>query len=104
MAIPNPERMIVPVLRTMADGVEHSVEEMRARVVSEFALVPDEITIKQKSGSSILVNYVALALAWLVQNKAIVQVEEGTYKVTDRGATILNQNHTTLSLKDLRSF
>jgi restriction system protein len=104
MAIPNPERMILPVLRTMSDGSEHSVEEMRARVVSEFSLIPDDIAIKQKSGTSILVNYVALSLAWLVQNKVIVRVAEGAYKITDRGAEILNQNHTTLSLKELQSF
>jgi restriction endonuclease Mrr len=38
MSIPNPQALLLPVLKVLADGNEHGVEEIRERMKNEFGI------------------------------------------------------------------
>lgn len=37
-----------PVLRILADGNEHGVEEIRDRIAKEFALTPEQLLLRRR--------------------------------------------------------
>lgn len=94
------------VLRTFADGMEHTSEEIRERVRVQFEIAPHELLRKHNDRTSVFHNKVALALANLQGaphrgSKCIEQVGERGYKITEHGKTILKRNPSTLTIKDL---
>ncbi len=87
----------------MADGIDHPVAELRNRIALNFKLTQAELAEKQKSGTTVFVNYVAWALAQLNMAKTIRLMEKGIYRISARGISILRGNPSELTLSDLRS-
>jgi len=92
----------------MADGLEHSSEEIRERVRVQFDIVPHELLQKLKNGTPVFHNRVAWALAHLNMGRgplghseAIEKVRKEVYKITEYGKTILERNPSALTIKDL---
>ena len=104
MPIPDYPTLLLPVLRVAAGGVDTSVQEIRTHIESQFGLTPDELGVKQRNGSTVFVNHVALALARLNMAKAVTLTSKGVYRITERGVAILKANPADLTLRDLRSF
>ena len=104
MPIPDYPTFLLPVLRVAAGGVDTSVQEIRTHLESQFSLTLDELGVKQRNGSTVFVNYVALALAQLNMAKAITLTSKGVYRIAERGVAILKTNPSDLTLKDLRPF
>jgi len=102
MPIPNIQSLLLPVLRIVAGGSGHSVEEIRDRLKDEFELTDEQLEqTHQKSGINIFVNRVAWALAHLVMGKAVTPERVGFYKMTERGVAILKKNPLELTIKEL---
>jgi restriction system protein len=100
--IPSIQSLLLPVLRIVADGSGHTVEEIRNRVKAEFKLTDKQIQqTHPKSGTNILVNRVAWALAHLVMGKAVAPERAGFYRMTERGVAILKANPLELTIKEL---
>jgi restriction endonuclease Mrr len=59
MPIPDPQTFLLAVLRILADGVEHQVEEIRDRMKSQFGVTSSEFAQKNKSGTPVFVSRVA---------------------------------------------
>ena len=60
MSIPKVQRLLLPVLKAVADGNEHEVDEIRERVAEKFRLTIDERTeTHSKSQLNVYVNRVA---------------------------------------------
>jgi|ERR1700731_4239237 len=94
------------VLRVFADGVEHSLDEIRARMKVQFEIEPQELLRKHAKGNSVFHTNVALAIANLqgapnVGSKAIEKVGKEAYRITEHGKDILKRNPSTLTIKDL---
>ena len=53
MPIPDSQTLLLPVLRVVADGHEHSSEEIRERVRVQFDIPPHEVLQKFKNGTTI---------------------------------------------------
>jgi len=53
MPIPDSQTLLLPVLRVVADGHEHSSEEIRERVRVQFDTPPHEVLQKFKNGTAI---------------------------------------------------
>ncbi len=108
MPIPSPQTLLLPVLKVLADGAEHAVEEIRERMKNQFGITPSEFAQKNKAGNSVFVNRVAWALAHLNMEagpighaKEISLIREGVYRITERGIAILKSNPTELRIRDL---
>ena len=98
MPIPDYPTLLLPVLRVAASGVDTSVQEIRTHIESQFGLTPDELAVKQRNGSTVFVNYIALALAQLNIAKVITLTSKGVYRITERGVAILKGNPSDLTL------
>jgi restriction system protein len=107
MPIPDPQTLLLPVLKVLADGAEHEVEEIRERMKNQFDVTPGELAQKNKKGF-VFVNRVAWALAHLNMEAGpmghateITLIRKGVYRITERGAAILQSNPSELRIKDL---
>lgn len=108
MPIPDSETLLLPVLRVLADGLEHSSEQIRERVRAQFDVASHELQLKHKSGTTVFNNRVAWALAHLNMRRgplghteAIEKVRKEVYRITDHGIAILKRNPSALTVKDL---
>jgi hypothetical protein len=52
MPIPDFQSLMLPVLRFVSDGKDHSTAEMRERIAGDLKLTPDELAEKLKSGNT----------------------------------------------------
>ena len=103
MSTPKVQPLLLPVLRAMADGAEHPVEEIRNRVAEELGLTEDERKeTHRKSGQNVYVNLVAFALAHFNVGKAITKKREGVYQIAERGRVIVASGVRDLSIKDAK--
>lgn len=109
MSIPDPQTLLLPVLKVLADGNEHRVEEIRECMRTQFGITSNELEQKNRTGVSVFVNRVAWALAHLNMEagpighpKAVVLIQKGVYRITDRGSSLLRHNPRELTIKDLR--
>jgi restriction system protein len=107
MSIPDPQTLLLPVLKVLADGTEHRVEEIREHMKNQFGVTPSELAKKNKKGF-VFVNRVAWALAHLNMEagpighaKEITLIKIGVYRITERGTAILKSNPSKLRIKDL---
>ncbi len=93
-----------PVLRILADGAEHDVEEIRERILAKFPLTPEQRLLKHPGFPiTVFVNKVAYAFARLVLHEAIVDKSGrgGSYRITDHGRSILARHPTNARERDL---
>jgi restriction endonuclease Mrr len=106
MPIPNPQPLILAVLRQLADGEEHASVDIRDNLAARYELTEKELAQTQGSDSSTFVNHVAWPLAWLNQTKAIVRVRKGIYRITVYGIAILEKCkcRQEITLKELKAF
>ena len=106
MTIPGFQALLLPELRVLADGVEHSSQEIRDGVRVQFDIAPHELLVRNKKGKTVFDSNVDLALANLQgaprgRTKAIEKIREGVYKITKYGKVILSRNPSDLTIKDL---
>jgi restriction system protein len=104
--IPGFQALLLPELRVLADGVEHSSQEIRDGVRVQFDIAPHELVVRNKKGKTVFDSNVDLALANLQgaphgRTKAIEKIREGVYKITEYGKAILSRNPSDLTIKDL---
>ena len=109
MPIPGLQKLLRPVLKVLADGNEHRVEQIRERMKSQFGVTSREFAQKNKAGAQMFVNRVAWVFAHLNMGagplghpKAATLVREGVYRITKRGNALLKSNPLELTIKDLR--
>ena len=104
MSTPKVQPLLLPVLRAVADGVEHPVEEIRKRVAEELRLTDDELKeTHPASGQNVYVNRIAFALAHFNMGKAIAKRREGVYQITERGRAILASGVRDLTINEARN-
>lgn len=108
MPIPDCQTLLLPVLRVLADGTEHSSEDIREQIRIKFSIALDEVQQKHSNGTPIFHNRVAWALAHLNMRRgplghsvAIEKVKKEVYRITEYGRAILSRNPSALAIKDL---
>ncbi len=104
MPIPDYQTLMLPVLRLTEDGNEHRVTEIRRQIADAFHLTPEELSQKQKSGSTVFANRVAWALAYLNKAQLLTPTAKGVYRIAERGSTFLKGNPPAITAKTLRQF
>jgi len=104
MAIPDFQSLMLPVLRVTEDGTEHAVTEIRKKISEGLDLTPEELSQKLKSGTTLLANRVAWAIAYLNKAQLLKLTARGVYQITDRGAIFLKGNPPTITTRNLKQF
>jgi restriction system protein len=90
MAIPDYQTLMLPVLKTAADGSEHRIRDVIESLADEFRLTEDERRQLLPSGrQTTFDNRVHWARGYLVQAKLLEATQRGRFKITDRGQEAL---------------
>lgn len=96
---------MLPVLRAIAGGTEHSLPEIRESVALDLKLSEQDLAERLPSGSQpVFANRIAWAVQYLKAARAIEPVARGTYRITDRGCGLLNENLIRIDVDTLRQF
>jgi len=93
-----------PVLRILGDGEDHPVQEIRQRILDDFPLTAEELSLRRPGHNvDVFINKVALAFNRLVFHKAIVSGQNmpESYRITDHGREILKRHPNGARERDL---
>jgi restriction system protein len=105
MPIPDYQKLMLPVLRFLSDGLGHPIAEIGERIAEQLKLTGEDLAAKQSSGyQTLFANRVAWAVQYLKSAMVIQAVSRGVYKLTERGVSILKTNPSKITLKTLRQF
>jgi restriction system protein len=82
-----------PILVVLADGAEHSAKDVRSEIAAGFALTGEELaeTIPSKY-ATLYNNRIGWAITYLYRAKLVDRPKPATYKITERGITVLDGN------------
>lgn len=105
MPIPDFQSLFVPLLRSVSDGNEHSMAELRDRIAADIKLEPDELLQKLPSGvQTVFANRLAWSAVYLTKAGALERVKRGVFRITSRGTQLLAKNPPKLTVRDLARF
>ena len=105
MAIPKYDEMMLPLLRFLADGAEHSQRELAEQIADHFKLSPQE---RAERLPKVKATYLRHRLGWAGFSLRRAGLAEsprtGTLQITDEGRKFLASNPSQLRAADLKRF
>jgi len=105
MPVPDYETLMLPLLRALADGVEHPVGALRNTIASELNLTDQDRAELLPSGKqSVFDNRMGWAKTYLDKAGLVSSVRRGVYRITDQGRAALAEKPESLSKKYLERF
>jgi restriction system protein len=105
MAIPDFQRIMLPLLKFIADGQEHTNREAIDALAKEFALTEDEQKQLLPSGQQcVFDNRVAWARAHMKMAGLVENTKRGIFQITKRGTQLLEKTPSEINLRILRDF
>ncbi len=103
--IPSYEDLMLPMLKFLSDGREHSMKEVEDYLADQFNVTDAErLQRYEKSGAPIFKDKVSWARTYLLKAKLIDAPRRGYVIITDRGRDVLAQNLTRLDCKFLEKY
>jgi restriction system protein len=103
--IPNYQKILLPLLKLLADQKIYHFKDLVNILASEFKLSPAELNELLPSGTQPLFrNRVGWAKTYLKKAALVGQEKRGTIKITDRGISLLKENPPELSIDSLRRY
>ena len=88
--IPDFQKIMLPVLKSLADDQIKNSIDFRQYIVGKFNVTEEEQKIKTPSGKQLLLyNRIAWAVVYLKMADLIKNVERGKYKITELGISVL---------------
>ena len=104
MAIPKYEDYLLPILKVLADGQAHSMQEISATVAREAGLTEEEQNERLPSGQKMHYNNVSWARTYLKEAGLIGSPRRAYIIITAAGKELLQTNPNTLTKKDLLKY
>jgi restriction system protein len=105
MAIPDYQSIMLPLLKFLSDGKEHSKWDASEHIIKTFKLTDDEKNEKLLSGQQTVIdNRVGWARTYLKKAGLLESTARGYFKITPRGIDVLKQNPDKINLKFLEKF
>jgi len=105
MAIPDFQRIMLPLLKFCSDGKEHTNREALDALAQEFGLTEEEQKELLPSGQQCVIdNRVAWARAHMKMADILENTRRGVFRITERGQDILKQKPEEINLRFLRNF
>jgi hypothetical protein len=103
MAIPEFQRLMLPVLRLAGDGQVHTVPETVQHLAREFQLSDADVNEQVPSGQPRINNRLGWATTYLRKAQLLKSAGPGRFHITDRGREILATNPATVDVGFLES-
>jgi restriction system protein len=105
MSIPDFQRLMLPVLEHLAANAEQTSSAIREGVAINLQLPPDDLAELLPSGrQTTFANRVAWALSYLKQAGLVESPHRGTYRLSSRGRTLLNEDIPRIDVQLLMRF
>lgn len=105
MAIPDYQSMMLPLLRFMGDGKEHSLRESIDTLADKFALNDEERRHMLPSGQQTTFdNRVGWARTYMKKAGLLESTRRGYFQITKRGTDVLKQNPPDIDVRFLKQF
>jgi restriction system protein len=105
MAIPDYQTVMLPLLRFLGDGKEHSQVESVDAVSSEFRLTADERQQLLPSGTSTVIhNRVGWARTYMKKAGLLETTRRGFFRISSRGEEVLKAKPNRIDVKFLERF
>lgn len=101
--LPKWEEFLLPVLRVLSDGVEHSAPTLKAEVAALVGLTPEQRAELLDSGGSRAYNRIGWALSFLARAQALERPSRGNYLITDGGRALVEKYPGGFAEKDLKA-
>lgn len=90
MPIPDFQTIMQPMLRVMADGQEHPIQDLLDRLAEIFSLSEEEVWELLLSGTQpVFYNRVGWARTYLAKAGLIETIRRSYYRITTRGQQVL---------------
>ena len=103
MTIPDFQSIFLPLLKTCADGQEHTKQELLPLLAKQFGLTEAELSIKLASGKQgMFDNRVGWAKSYLKQAGLLENLRHGVFRITARGLQVLDENPQPLNIRYLK--
>lgn len=91
MPIPTQTEMFSVVLEIMADGEEHTRNELKSLTLEKLRLTEQEAAARTSSGVPVYGARVGWSVSYLSRAKLITRVRRGVYVISDDGRTALSE-------------
>lgn len=105
MAIPDYQKLMLPLLRFTGDGQDHTLAEANEKLAQQFGLTEEEQAELLPSGfQSRFNNRVGWARTYLKKAGLLEQPERRKFRITSRGLDVLKQSPTEINVKFLEQF
>jgi restriction system protein len=105
MSIPDYQSVMLPLIRQLADGLEHPLPAVIEALGDEFKLTETEKReLLPSGGQFIFNNRVGWARTYMKKAGLLSTPKRGILQITDRGMQILKQNPNRVDNKVLRQF
>lgn len=103
--IPDYQTLMLPVLKSVADGKEHKFREIADSIAKNFGLTEEELGYLLPSGNqSIFDNCVGWAKTYLKKACLIEYKGKGVLKITERGKHVLKDSPQKIDNKFLKQY
>jgi len=105
MAIPDYQTCMLPFLRYLSDGMEHTLRDAEERLAEHFNLTSAERAELLPSGQQgIFKNRIGWARTYMKKAALLEAPKRGVFKITERGVKTLASNPSRIDVKYLEQF
>lgn len=105
MAIPDYQTCMLPFLRYLSDGTEHTLRDAEDSLAEHFKLTPAERAELLPSGQQgIFKNRIGWARTYLKKAALLESPKRGVFKITERGLKTLASSPSRIDVKYLEQF
>lgn len=105
MAIPDYQTCMLPLLRFMSDGAEHTLRDAEERLAQHFKLTPGERAELLPSGQQgIFKNRIGWARTYLKKAALLESPKRAVFRISERGLKTLASNPSRIDVKFLEQF
>jgi restriction system protein len=103
--IPAFEKIMLPLLKHLADGQEHGLNEIHDALEHQFGLTDEELRERLPSGLAPLFrNRVGWARTYLKKAGLVISPKRAHFKISDKGLEILKENPPEITAKFLTRY
>jgi len=103
--IPTYEEIMLPLLKDISDGMEHSLSEVHDKLALHFELDEEELRTRLPSGTQpVFRNRVGWARTYMKKALLIESTKRAHFKITQRGIELLKENPSVINAKFLTRY
>ncbi|UEC42843.1 MAG: Restriction endonuclease [Methanothrix sp.] len=105
MAVPDFQSVMLPLLKVLGDGEEHSLHEVISTLADQFDLTDEERRELLPSGRQAkLANRIGWARTYMKKAGLLESTGRGKFRINDRGLSVLRDDPPEINVKFLEQF